>query len=138
MKLRITVEGVSYDVDVEVLDQGEGSGMITAPPAIAPPVSAAPRGPAPARPSRASSAATGGASGASGGGEKTVKSPIAGTITQVRVKAGDAIGLNQVLLVMEAMKMETNIASPVVGKVKAVKVAAGEAVKQGQVLVEFE
>jgi glutaconyl-CoA/methylmalonyl-CoA decarboxylase subunit gamma len=135
MKLRITVEGVSYDVDVEVLDQGEGSGMITAPPAVAPPVSAAPRGPAPARPSRASSGAAG---GASGGGEKTVKSPIAGTITQVRVKAGDAIGLNQVLLVMEAMKMETNIASPVVGKVKAVKVAAGEAVKQGQVLVEFD
>jgi methylmalonyl-CoA carboxyltransferase small subunit len=76
--------------------------------------------------------------GAEAGGEKSCRSPIAGTITQVRVKAGDTIALNQVLIVMEAMKMETNIASPVVGKVKEVKVKPGEAVKQGQVLVEFD
>jgi biotin carboxyl carrier protein len=132
MKLRITLEGVSYEVEVEVLEPGDSAGLITAPPTVALP----PQPAAAARPSRPAGGKSAPAKAADTG-EKVCRSPIAGTITQVRVKAGDSISLNQVLIVMEAMKMETNIASPVVGVVKDVKVKPGEAVKQGQVLIEF-
>jgi glutaconyl-CoA/methylmalonyl-CoA decarboxylase subunit gamma len=136
MKLRITVEGFTYDVDVEVLDSSDMPGVITAPPVLAAaPRASASRGAAAAAPPARSSKA---APAPAGAGEKACKSPIAGTITQVKVKVGDKVGFNQVLLIMEAMKMETNIASPVAGTVKSVNVSAGQAVKQNQVLVEFE
>jgi biotin carboxyl carrier protein len=127
MKLRITVEGKSYEVDVEVLDDRVGSpAPMPQIPVAAPPVSE-PR----SQPTAASAP-----SAASGG--KAVKAPIVGTIMQVKVAPGDILAVNQVVLVMEAMKMETDVASPFAGKVKSVYVAAGEAVKAGQVLVELE
>jgi methylmalonyl-CoA carboxyltransferase small subunit len=67
-----------------------------------------------------------------------VKAPIVGTVVQIKVAPGDTVAVNQVLLVMEAMKMETNVASPLAGKVKTIRVSPGDAVKAGQVLVEFE
>ncbi len=67
-----------------------------------------------------------------------MKAPLAGTIVEVKVSAGDAISLNQVLLTMEAMKMETLVASPIVGRVATVHVKAGEVVRAGQLLFEFE
>jgi biotin carboxyl carrier protein len=127
MKLRITVEGKAYDVDVEILDDRVGPPAPTMQvPAVAPPISE-PRSQPPA--ASAPSAASSG---------KAVKAPIVGTIMQLKVAAGDSVAVNQVVLVMEAMKMETNVASPFAGKVKSVCVAAGEAVKTGQVLVELE
>lgn len=136
MKLRITVEGKAYDVDVEVLEEGPGgpvygstsvhSSTVAAPVVNRPaPVPAA--APAPSAPPVESAA-----------GERVVKAPIVGTVVQLKVAPGDTVSVNQVLLVMEAMKMETNVASPIGGKVKALRVAAGEAVKAGQVLIEFE
>ena len=140
MKLRITVEGTTYDVDVEVLEGGPaGASTITAPPPIASvgPANSAP-GAMPARPSRLPAGPTSGG-GASGGADtKVCKAPIAGNVVAVKVKSGDGVAINQVLVVMEAMKMETNIASPVAAKVKAVLVKPGDAVKAGQILVEFE
>jgi biotin carboxyl carrier protein len=64
--------------------------------------------------------------------------PIGGNITKVNVAAGEAVAENQVLMVMEAMKMETNVAAPAAGKVKRLHVEAGDSVTQGQVLAEFE
>jgi methylmalonyl-CoA carboxyltransferase small subunit len=142
MKLRITVEGQSYEVDVEVLDDGAGAPPTGGPMygstsvgarTVAPPAAPKPApDPAPA-PSRAIDVAP-----SSGSGEKVVKAPIVGTIVQLKVAPGDSVEINQVLLVMEAMKMETNVASPIAGKVKAVRVSPGDPVKSGQVLVEFE
>lgn len=137
MKLRITVEGKTYDVDVEVLEQGAagpvyGSTSIhgstleaqvaskttaPAPPAATPPTAAAPNAPS---------------------SDRIVKAPIVGTILKLKVAPGDQVEVNQVLLVMEAMKMETNVATPLAGRVKTVRVSPGEAVKAGQVLVELE
>ncbi len=146
MKLRISVEGKTYEVDVEVVEEGPGgpiygstsvhSGTVTAPVAVKPAPSAAPTAPAaaPARPSPASAASA----SSSAPGDKVVKAPIVGTVMQLKVAPGDEVSVNQVLLVMEAMKMETNVASPIAGKVKTIRVAGGEAVKAGQVLVEFE
>lgn len=131
MKLRITVEGKTYDVEVDVLEEGGSMPRAAAPRPSAPAEPAAPREysrPAPA----AAPAPT------NGGGERVVKAPIVGTVMSIKVKPGDIVEINQVLLVMEAMKMETNIASPIAGKVKTVTAAPGDAVKAGQVLVEFD
>jgi len=132
MKLRITVEGQAYEVEVEVLE----GGTVTGPPAIQPLARPA-AAPAPAAPAAPPAKKPAAAKPVAGGSDKVLTSPIAGTITQVKVKVGDQVAINQVLLVMEAMKMETNIASPVAATVKSVTASVGDAVKQGQVLVEF-
>ena len=54
------------------------------------------------------------------------------------MKPGDAVKRNDVLMVIEAMKMNSNVASPSGGKVRSVEVAVGDTVQQGQVLVTFE
>jgi biotin carboxyl carrier protein len=69
---------------------------------------------------------------------KQVKSPIAGTVQSVAVEAGDSVKVNDTLLVLEAMKMESAVASPIAGVVKAVHAEAGKAVRMADVLVEFE
>ena len=51
---------------------------------------------------------------------------------------GQQIQANDPVLVLEAMKMETNITSPVAGKVKSINAGVGDGVQVGQVLVEFE
>ena len=73
-----------------------------------------------------------------GGSAGGVVSPIAGTVLEVKCKPGDQVSSGQVLVVIEAMKMETEIAAPEGGKVKAVPVAPGDAVRENQTLVEFE
>jgi methylmalonyl-CoA carboxyltransferase small subunit len=59
-------------------------------------------------------------------------------VVRVAVKAGQTIQVNDALLVLEAMKMETVITSPLAGKVAKINVNVGDAVQAGQVLVEFE
>jgi methylmalonyl-CoA carboxyltransferase small subunit len=70
--------------------------------------------------------------------EKVCRSPVAGVVIKVNVEPGQAIQANDLMMVLEAMKMETNVTAPVAGKVKSVKVAQGDAVKVNQVVVEFE
>lgn len=115
MKLRITVQGVRYDVDVEVLDEGPtGAG-----------------GAAHSAPVASGSAAPG-----PSGGEVT--SPIAGTVFDIRVKPGDVVKTDDTLLVLEAMKMESNIASTQGGTIREICVKVGDAVTHSQTLVRFE
>lgn len=64
-------------------------------------------------------------------------SPIAGIVVKVNVKVGKEIQSGDILIVPEAMKMETNITAPVNGKIAKVNVAAGDSGQNGQVLVEF-
>jgi biotin carboxyl carrier protein len=70
------------------------------------------------------------------GGQK-VDAPMPGTIVSVNVKAGDVVKKGQVLVVLEAMKMENEIVSPVDGKITSVGVAKGDAVSTGDFLVQF-
>jgi len=131
MKLKITVHGVAYDVDVQVLDAKDemtpaAGSPLPAPPAavpVAPPPPAAVPLPVPT------------AAPASGGG---VASPIAGTVLEVKCQAGAPVDQGQTLLLIEAMKMETAIAAPAAGRVKALLVAAGDSVRENQILVELE
>lgn len=130
MKLRITVHGVAYEVDVEVLDPGDGfpngSSLPAARAAAPAPAAAAPPVRLPASP------------GPAPGGAGVVASPIAGTILEVRGRAGETVAKGQILLVLEAMKMKTSIAAPAPGKIRRVAVAAGDPVREGQTLVELE
>jgi biotin carboxyl carrier protein len=128
MKLKITIHGVAYEVDVQVLDAEDEMGG--APPRPAP--AAAGAGAALAGPP--APAATPIVPPAEGAG---VASPIAGTVLEVRCEVGDAVVRGQTLLVIEAMKMETAIAASGDGTIRRILVAAGDTVLENQTLVEF-
>jgi methylmalonyl-CoA carboxyltransferase small subunit len=74
----------------------------------------------------------------SGDESKLCRSPLAGAVARVDVEVGQEIGEGDVLLVLEAMKMETVITAPFAGTIKSVNAEVGDAVAQGQVLVEIE
>ncbi|NJP06530.1 MAG: biotin/lipoyl-binding protein [Chloroflexaceae bacterium] len=138
-KLRVTVNGVSYDVEVEVLeddDEGMGYGyqLTSLPSAPATPM-ARPAAPAAAPTASAPAARPSAPSG--GGDSKVLTSPIAGIIVEIKVKEGSTVKENDPLVVIEAMKMNTNINSDVAGTVKEIKVKPGDGVQQGQVLMTF-
>ena len=67
-----------------------------------------------------------------------VKAPMPGKVIQVKTSIGDRVGQNQVLVVMEAMKMEYTLKSDVDGLVQSVNCAEGEQVSLGQILVKVE
>jgi glutaconyl-CoA/methylmalonyl-CoA decarboxylase subunit gamma len=126
VKLRISVEGKSYEVDVEVVEEHTAGPVLAVParplPAPAPPAQSAP----PQQPASAP------------GSDRVCRSPIAGVITSILAAPGQSVSENDALMIVEAMKMETKIASPMAGVVKSVPVSNGDGVKVGQVLVEFE
>ena len=70
--------------------------------------------------------------------EKVCRSPISGIVVRVTAQVGQQIQVGDGVLVLEAMKMETDITAPVAGKVGTIKVNVGDSVTGGQVLVEFE
>ena len=113
--LRITVNGTVYDVQVEEVDGTSAPATPAAKPVAAP--KAAPE-PKPV---------------VSGG--EPVKSPMPGTIISVNVTAGQAVKKGDVLVVLEAMKMENEIKAAKDGKVINVAVNKGESVDTGAVLV---
>jgi len=75
------------------------------------------------------------ASSAAAAGEGAVVAPIPGKILSIDVAVGDVVAVNQLLLKLEAMKMENNVASPTAGTVKSIEVAVGAEVSDGQVLI---
>lgn len=122
--LRITVNGTPYDVQVEELD-GAASVPSGAPaPRAAAPVSAPAEKPAP----KAAPAA----------GSENVQSPMPGTIVSVAVRAGQEVKKGDVLLVLEAMKMENEIMAPHDAKIAAVMVNKGDSVDSGTPLVSLQ
>jgi methylmalonyl-CoA carboxyltransferase 1.3S subunit len=70
--------------------------------------------------------------------EKVCRSPVSGIVVRIAAQIGQKLQAGDILLVLEAMKMETNITSAIAGQVAAIKVAAGDSVQAGQVVVEFE
>lgn len=142
MKMKITLHGVAYEVEVELLDEVEGYGTLSGMPPVPRFVQSHPMptnqsndGILPP-PSRAAAGAA--AAAAANAGGKTIISPVGGTIVEVKVKAGDTVKSGQELLILEAMKMQTSINSPVDGTIKSINVSAGDTVRESQVLVEFQ
>jgi 3-methylcrotonyl-CoA carboxylase alpha subunit len=70
--------------------------------------------------------------------QKTLTAPMAGTIVQVQVRDGTTVEPHQVLMVLNAMKMEHSITAPYAGKVRHVFYQAGAVVKGGAILAEME
>ena len=129
MKLRITVDQKTYEVDVEIAEDDRAPAApahayIPAAPTAVPSV--------PPPPPRAAAAE------ANVDDAKVCRSPVAGVVVRVTAQVGQQIQDNDPLLVLEAMKMETNITSPVAGRIKAINAGVGDGVQVGQVLVEFE
>jgi len=75
---------------------------------------------------------------AGGGGKSGIKSPLPGVILQVKVNVGDQVTKGQVLMVLEAMKMENNILSDKDGKVAAINVSKGDSILEGTDLIVIE
>ena len=69
--------------------------------------------------------------------KQAIKSPLPGTIVSINVKEGDQVKKGDVLIVMEAMKMENNIMAAKAGQVKAVYVSVGQTVAQDDALVDL-
>ncbi|RXW32942.1 biotin/lipoyl-containing protein [Propioniciclava flava] len=120
MKLKVTVNGIPYDIDVEVQEEesmpigsiiiGGGAGASNA------------------VPSSASVQAT---------SANAVTAPLSGTVARILVEEGDEIEAGQVLCVLEAMKMETEITAPQAGKVERILVSKGGSVAGGEALIEL-
>ena len=69
---------------------------------------------------------------------ETITAPMPGTVIAVRVKEGDDVEAGQVLIVLEAMKMENTVPAPTAGRVERVLVIAGQQVQRGETLVELD
>ena len=116
-KFLIKVNGNQYEVEVEEVRDGS---VVEAAPVRA------------AAPKAAAKPAASGPVGAT-----KVNAPMPGTILKVNVNPGDEVKKNQVLVVLEAMKMENEIVSPADGKVSSVNVAKGATVNAGDLLVSL-
>ena len=124
--LIITVNGVSYDVQVE-----EVSGS-SAPRAAAPAPAATP---APAAQPAAAPAAAPAAKPAGAQGSVKVQAPMPGTILSVKVSVGQQVKKGDTVAVLEAMKMENEIPAPQDGTVSSVDVSNGATVETGATIV---
>jgi biotin carboxyl carrier protein len=71
-------------------------------------------------------------------GPFTSRSPWVGVVTRIEVEPGQHVEPGDLLLVLETMKIETDITAPLAGRIRAVNVAWGDGVKANQILVEFE
>ena len=118
-KFLVNVNGTSYEVEVEEIAAGAAPAAAPAPVAAAPAAAPAPVAAPVAAPAGAAS----------------VSAPMPGNILDVKVKVGDVVSENTVVVLLEAMKMENEIFAGVNGKVTAVNVAKGATVNSGDVLV---
>ncbi|MDR1265556.1 MAG: acetyl-CoA carboxylase biotin carboxyl carrier protein subunit [Propionibacteriaceae bacterium] len=123
MKLKVTVDSVPYEVEVEVAAPelalpiiNIGAGSATTVGAAKPPRPSAPAAPA----------------------GSTVTAPLAGTVSRVLVEVGQPVAADEVVVILEAMKMETEIVSPKAGRVTSILAQAGDPVQGGAGLIVVE
>lgn len=131
-KLRITVEGKTYEVEVEILG---GSVASVAPVAAPAPVAAAPVVAAPVAAPAPAPAPVAAAPVAAGAND--VACPLAASVKNVAVKEGQAVKAGDLLVMLEAMKMDTPVNAVKDGTVTKIHVAAGQSVQEGQPLVSL-
>ena len=127
-KFQITVNGQSYEVEVEEV----GASAVSAP--VAPVPVAAPK----AAPVAAPKAAPAAPKAAAPAGAEAVNAPMPGNINAVKVAAGQSVKKGDVLVILEAMKMENEIMAPRDGVVASVAVTKGATVNTGDLLVSLK
>ena len=105
-KFKVNVNGVAYNVEVAE----EGVVAVAAPAAapVAAPVAAA--------------------------GDTTMNAPMPGSVSKIVAREGQVVKKGDVIIMLEAMKMQNEMASPVAGTVKSIAVSVGESVKPGQLM----
>jgi glutaconyl-CoA/methylmalonyl-CoA decarboxylase subunit gamma len=123
---KITVNGQSYDVTVE--EVGAAASRVAAPGAGAAPLASAA--------SQANAPAKAGAVQIKAGAVQ-IKAPMPGTLLSFKVAQGQAVKKGDVVLILEAMKMENEIVAPSDGVVTALRVSEGASVNTGEVLAEL-
>lgn len=135
-RFRVTIGGVTYNVDVEEVGAPAGAPAYSPAPAPAPAPAARVAAPAPApAPVAPAPAPAPAAPAAPAGGGQAVRAPLPGLIVGLKVEIGQTVKAGDVLLVLEAMKMENDISSPYAGTVKEILVAKGASVSLNDVLV---
>ena len=122
MKLQITIDGRAYEVDVEVLEDDDAAASSHAVRPVA----------------HATDSHAQGHLEAWDSAGKICHSPVMGLVIKVNVEPGQAVEAGELVAVLEAMKMETNVTAPRAGMVKTVLVKAGDPVKVNQLLLEME
>lgn len=133
-KFKVTVNGKSYEVDVEELGTAAPAAPVTpapAPVAVASPTPAPT--PAPVSVSAASPAVQAAPKGPIPDSAVVVKAPMPGKISAIKQESG-SVTRGSVILVLEAMKMQNDIPAPQDGTLTEVRVAVGDNVKTGDVL----
>ena len=119
-KYNVNVNGTNYEIEVELVSESEAKAAAPAPAAA--PAAAPKAAPAPV---------------ANGEGEK-VEAPMPGNIIDVKVAVGDSVKKGQVLVILEAMKMENEIMAGVDGTVTSIGVTKGATVEAGATLLTIK
>lgn len=138
---RVNVNGIPFEVEMQkpinaakhpalaAIKRGATSAPVAPAPAASPT-------PAPAaKPAAASSAPAAAPVPAASTAGNAIKAPLPGTITAINVKEGDKVNVGDVVIVLEAMKMQNNIEAEYAGTVTSIKVVTGDAVMEGSVLL---
>ncbi len=138
-KYKVLVNGQPYEVVVEEVKDTAGS---VSPPQQVSSAPAAPKAapsekkaaPQPAAPTASTPQAPVGGSGAG----VSVDAPMPGSVLDVKVSVGDSVSEGDVLLILEAMKMENEVTSPAAGVIKSINVSVGATVNTGDTMIVIE
>ena len=125
---KVNVNGIPFELELQRPINAAKHPTMTTPKVSAPTVAPAAAAPAaaPAAPAQPTAPA---------GAGNTVKAPLPGTITELKVQVGQTVAVGDTLLVLEAMKMQNNIESEYAGQVTSITVKQGETVMEGAVLL---
>ena len=128
---KVNVNGIPFEVELQRPINAAKHPTMTAP-RVQAPQPAAPAAPvAPAAPAAPVAAAPAAPAGAGA----PLKAPLPGTVTDVKVQVGQKVGIGDVVMVLEAMKMQNNIESEYAGTVTSIHVKAGDTVMEGAVMM---
>jgi biotin carboxyl carrier protein len=122
---KVNVNGIPFEVEMQRPINAAKHPNIVKPKVAAPVVPAATAAPAAPQQKQPAAAASG----------NSVKAPLPGTITAVQVKVGDTVNIGDVVVILEAMKMQNNIEAEYAGTITAVNVVPGDSVMEGSVLL---
>lgn len=136
-KFRITVDGKQYEVDVELIQDTDDSGLLPSyyNPSISKNIAQSPEliEPQIVKPTKPKVSTV-----SQSADSKSLNSPLNGVILEIVAKPGQSVKTDDILLIVEAMKMKTNISSPFDGVIDSIEVNVNDRVEIGQLLVKYK